>query len=159
MKIKELLNQELTFSPKTVEITKLFASIIKNLKYSIFFNIIAFIGLADICAYAYIYIYLPSQAQKPLTGGLVYHLYFLFYFILTRIVSICLLVLLLIEKKKKYKIKGNKIINNIIYDFFFWVGMIIYIIAIYFVSYYAVWIFLICLNIIFRDNFGYELIH
>ncbi len=128
MKIKELLNQEVTFSPKTVEIAKLFVSILKNLKYSIFFNIIALIGLADL--YLIVQEYIRAQYILHGIGYLGYGtaLVFLifFYFTFTRGISLLLLPLLLIEKIKKYKIKDNRKINNKIYNILFFTGIFVY---------------------------------
>lgn len=128
MKIKELLNQELTFSPKTVEIAKLFVSILKNLKYSIFFNIIAFIGLVDL--YLIVQEYISAQYILHTIGYLGYGtalvFFTLYYFTFTRGISLLLLPLLLIEKIKNYKIKDNKKINNKIYNILFFTGIFVY---------------------------------
>ena len=95
---------------------------IYNLKYYISWNLISLIGYLDIGYCIYFYKVITGPDRFSVADIL---LIFTFcYSILTRTVFMLFLILFVIEKIKKLEIQEHFLINNVVYNLFFYLGLI-----------------------------------
>ena len=116
MNVKSLFNLEKIFST------------IFNLKRYISWNLFSIIGLTDIVFF--IWLIINSKNSK---SDIFFVFYGGIYLIITRASALLTLLLFIIEKKFKFKIKQNIFMDNIVYNLFFLIGIIPFLIISFFV--------------------------
>ena len=94
-------------------------SFIINLKRYISFNLFSLIGWIDFIFFAWL-----REWDKGDTTGIGFVFGGTIYLGISRIVVLLILLLLLIEKIKKFKIKQNLFMDNIIFNIIFCLGLI-----------------------------------